>query len=321
MSRADRAHAAVMRILRTACIAFTAAAVSLFFYLVPFRALLPAAALPSREEGEMRLHFLSVGQGDCTIAEFPDGDALVIDAGDGSFASNNELVRYLKGLDVSALTLVATHADVDHFGGFSEILRLFEVEKVWLPVLGAQTDAYARFLAAVEREGCETDTLVRYDVITRPSGAYFVCISPHASGETDENESSATLFFSYGGVEALLCSDMSTARENDLLGELALGEDIFDSGEYAVRLRETDILKVAHHGSAGASGEEWLSCLSPETAILSCGAGNAYRHPAGETLARLAQAGAQIYRTDELGHIIVHIGDGGYTVEPQGGGL
>ena len=63
MSRADRAHAAVMRILRTACIAFTAAAVSLFFYLVPFRALLPAAALPSREEGEMRLHFLSVGQG------------------------------------------------------------------------------------------------------------------------------------------------------------------------------------------------------------------------------------------------------------------
>ena len=88
-----------------------------------------------------------------------------------------------------------------------------------------------------------------------------------------------------------------------------------------MRLRETDILKVAHHGSAGASGEEWLSCLSPETAILSCGAGNAYRHPAGETLARLAQAGAQIYRTDELGHIIVHIGDGGYTVEPQGGGL
>ena len=66
----------------------------------------------------MRIHFLSVGQGDCTVVEFPDGDALIIDAGDGSFSANNALVRYLKGLDVSALTLIATHAD------FGRICRL-----------------------------------------------------------------------------------------------------------------------------------------------------------------------------------------------------
>ena len=321
MSRAERLHARRMRILKGACTALTAVAVALFFLLVPFRALLRAEAIPERGAGEMRLHFLSLGQGDCTIVEFPDGDALVVDAGDGSFSANNALVRYLKGLDLSALTLVATHADSDHFGGFSELLKLFAVEKVYLPALGAQTQAYANFLAAVEREGCAVDTLVRYDVISRPSGAYAVCISPHAAGETDENDASLTLYVSYGGVNVLLCADAGAARERALLSELELGEDLFDSGAFRVRLEETHILKAAHHGSAYASCEEWLSYLSPEAAVLSCGAGNSYRHPAGETLARLHAAGAQVYRTDELGHIVVTVSGGGYTIEQQGGGL
>ena len=308
-----------MRVLKGALAALTAAAVALFFLVVPFRALLPADAISPRGEGAMRIHFLSVGQGDCTVVEFPDGDALIIDAGDGSFSANNALVRYLKGLDVSALTLIATHADSDHFGGFAQILQLFEVEQVFLPVIGASTDAYARFLAAVAAEGCATDELVRYDVIARPSGAYAVCISPHAAQETDENDASATLYLSYAGVNILLCADMGAARENALLAELELGEDIFDSAAYAVRLHETDILKVSHHGSAYASGQEWLEYLSPETAILSCGRGNAYRHPSGEALSRLSGVGAQIYRTDELGHIIITVAEGGYTIDTQGG--
>lgn len=320
MNRGARKCERALRIMRTALVALTACAVALFFFCVPFRALLPAAALSAREPGEMRVHFLSVGQGDCTIVEFPDGDALVIDAGDGSFSANNELVRYLKGLDVTALTLIATHADADHFGGFAEVMRLFDVQRVFLPALGSDTQAYRRFLAAVQAEGCAADTLVRYDSIVRDSGAYAVCISPHAAGETDENDSSVTLYLSYGGVNMLLCADIGASRENSLLAEAELSEDIFDSGGLRVRLDETQILKAAHHGSAEASGEAWLSYLSPEAAVISCGAGNSYRHPAGETLGRLAQAGAEIYRTDELGHIVVSVKDGAYTIGSGGEG-
>lgn len=308
----------ILRVLRAALICLAACAVALFFLIVPFRALLPADSIPARRAGELRLHFLSVGQGDCTVAEFPDGDALVIDAGDGSFSSNEAIVRFLKGLDVSALTLVATHADADHYGGIPEICRLFDVETVYLPPFGSQTAAYRRLLAAVDAEGAATDTLARYDVISRPSGAYAACISPHAAGETDENDASVTLFLHYAGVNVLLCSDAGTARERELLRELALGEDIFDSGAFRVRLAETDILKVAHHGSEYATGAEWLSLLSPAAAVISCGAGNSYHHPAGGTLSRLAAAGAQIYRTDECGHITVCIADGEYTITTGG---
>ncbi len=311
---AERRHVRTMRLMRTALVMLVACAVALFFLIVPFRALLPADPIPPRGEGEMRLHFLSVGQGDATVVEFPDGDALLIDGGDGSFAANDALVRYLKGLDISSLTLIATHADSDHFSGLTEVLRVFRVEKVYLPVIGARTDGYARFLAAVEREACETDTLVRYDVIARPSGAYAVCISPHAVGETDENDASVALYLSYAGINVMLCADMSTTRENALLDELSLYEGIFDSGAYRVRPEETHLLKVSHHGSGNATGAAWLAHLLPEAAIISCGAGNSYRHPAEETLARLAAVGAEIYRTDELGNIVVTIADGGYTI-------
>lgn len=110
------------------------------------------------------------------------------------------------------------------------------------------------------------------------------------------------------------------SRENSLLAEAELTEDIFDSGGLRVRLDETQILKAAHHGSAEASGEAWLSYLSPEVAVISCGAGNSYRHPAGEALGRLSQAGAEIYRTDELGHIVVSVKDGAYTIGSGGEG-
>ena len=307
-------RAALRRGLALGLSAVLVCAVALFFLFVPYRSLLPADSISPRGEGELRIHFLSVGQGDATVVEFPDGDVILIDGGNGSFSANDTLVCYLKGLQFSALTLILTHADSDHFGGLTEVLRVFDAEKVFLPAIGAETDAYERFLSAVEREGCETDTLSRYDVISRPSGAYAVCISPRSIGETDENEASVTLYLSYQGVNVLLCSDMGTQREELLLSELALAENIFDSGTYRVRLPETDILKVAHHGSGEASGAEWLSMLSPEAAVISCGAGNFYRHPAQETLERLEGVGAKIFRTDELGHIVVSISDGGYTI-------
>lgn len=63
----------VLRLLRTALVCLIALAVALLFSIVPYRSFLPAAQIAAHGEGEMRLHFLSVGQGDCTIVEFRAG--------------------------------------------------------------------------------------------------------------------------------------------------------------------------------------------------------------------------------------------------------
>jgi len=47
----------------------------------------------------------------------------------------------------------------------------------------------------------------------------------------------------------------------------------------------SEILKVAHHGSRYATSPELLAAVRPELAIISCGRGNRYRHPAPATVA------------------------------------
>ncbi len=287
-------------------------ALALFEAFVPLRTLLPAYSFPDLSEGELRIHFLDVGQGDCSIVQFPDGGVLVIDAGDGSWENENKLARYLKGLSPSSVSMLATHADSDHYGGFTALLKTFGADKFYLPAISSDAVSYQKLLETIGKIGCETTTLSRYDTIRDDSGAYAVCLSPYSSGETDENDASTLLYFDYEGVSVLFGADISATREQKLAREYALDNTLFDSGDLRVRLSETTILKVSHHGSAYSSCEEWTQLLNAEVAIVSCGRGNDYAFPSGAALSRLSQS--ELYRTDELGDIVVSVYGGQYTV-------
>ena len=52
------------RALPTLCALLLVAVVALVHMFVPLSSLLPAYKLAAREEGELRVHFLDVGQGD-----------------------------------------------------------------------------------------------------------------------------------------------------------------------------------------------------------------------------------------------------------------
>ena len=285
--------------------------------LVPFFSLLPASRIRAREEGELRLHFLDVGQADCTVIEFPSGDVLVVDAGSGAFDASNHLIRYLKGLGPESISCLVTHADSDHYGGAEQIIRLFGAEVLYLPVLGSESSSYQSLLSAAEESGCEMQTVSRYFVLADASGAYLNCISPYSMGEEENNEASAVLYLSYCGTDVLLCGDITAEREEKLLAEYAIDPTLFDKGDYRVRLDGIDVLKVAHHGSAYSSSEEWLELLQAQTAVISCGRGNAYGHPAFRVAESLKKAreDCEIYRTDELGDIVVSVTRAGYRTE------
>lgn len=286
--------------------------IALFHALVPLETVLPPISISAREEGVMRVHFLDVGQGDCTIVEFSGGNVLVVDAGDGKFTSRTKLLRYLKGLHPLEIALVATHTDRDHCGGFPSLLRTFDVGTFYLP---SGSDLDPKLQDALKDSGVKTEKLTRYGVVADDSGAYAVCISPLASeADATENDASTVLFLSYGGVNFLLTGDISEETEKRLMEEYALMEGIFDSGPYSVRLEETDILKVPHHGSASSCSEGWVNLLSAETAIISSGQGNTYGHPSIDAMERLALSGADIYRTDELGDVVVSVKDGAYLI-------
>ena len=66
---------------------------------------------------------------------------------------------------------------------------------------------------------------------------------------------------------------------------------------------ECDVLKVGHHGSYTATGDDFLTKADPAYAVISAGKDNSYGHPHAVTLAKLEDDDVQIYRTDTMGTI------------------
>ena len=86
-----------------------------------------------------------------------------------------------------------------------------------------------------------------------------------------------------------------------------------------VDLDGIDILKAPHHGSENSSSQEFLDLLRPQSFIVSCGRDNGYHFPKGGALGnfRAASPEGKIYRTDELGDVIVSVKDASYTVSSR----
>jgi len=70
-----------------------------------------------------------------------------------------------------------------------------------------------------------------------------------------------------------------------------------------------DVLQVGRHGGDEATSPRFLQAVRPALAVISCGEGNRSDDPDEAVLARLAEHGATVVRTDELGSIEV-VSDG-----------
>jgi len=68
---------------------------------------------------------------------------------------------------------------------------------------------------------------------------------------------------------------------------------------------QSNILKVAHHGSNSSSTMDFLQAVEPEISIIMCGVNNQYGHPHQPTLDRLNDIGTEVFRTDIHGNIII----------------
>src|SRR5262249_56481645 len=83
-----------------------------------------------RPSDELRVTFLAVGHGGCTVLETPDGRVLVYDAGamGGSEVTRRHIAPYLWSRGHRRIDeLFLSHADLDHFNGVTALLERFAV--------------------------------------------------------------------------------------------------------------------------------------------------------------------------------------------------
>lgn len=255
--------------------------------------------------GDLRAYFLDVGQGDCSIILFKDR-VIVIDSGDTD--RGGDVVRALHQLGVQRIDLlVATHPHADHIGGMQDVLAAFPVARVLDSGMPSTSILYERFLDTVDDKGIAYIVAEQGQTIDLDPSLRILVLSPPKERIGDDlNTNSIVLRISYGTVNLLFTGDATTGAE-----------DVMVKGGYPL---DAQILKVGHHGSSGSGSSAFLSRVSPQTAIISSGAGNSYGHPHRETLDRLIRARAVIFRTDEDGTVLVESNGETYSIMTESAG-
>jgi competence protein ComEC len=268
---------------------------SLIFLLILLNGHVWHAAI-FKEKTLQIIHF-DVGQGDAALVRFPNSKTLLIDAGDRD--ENHDcgaqiISPYLRMHGVSRLDYVlATHPHDDHIGGLPYILRNFKVAQLFVNGDSCESPIFDEFLAVTDSLKIPVQRVKAGDCLhfaEKVEG--WVFHPPDSSGivKNHENNNSIVLKLIYGNSTFLFTGDIENLAENQL----------FPFG----RLLQSNILKVAHHGSAYSTIPPFLDQVQPRRGIISVGEYNRFNQPAPVILERLAAAQIEILRTDLAGAIV-----------------
>ena len=239
--------------------------------------------------GLMRVHFIDVGQGDCSFIELGNGQTMLIDAGNPE--NGEEIIEYIEDLQYRDIDyVVATHPHEDHIGGMSEVIKNLDIGIFYMPWAVSTSYTYENMLDTLSEKRVEVHKAELGRTILSSGPIEISVLSPEEDKEySDLNDASAVVRLQYGETVFLFTGDAGETIEENLC-------------DFNI---DSDVLKVGHHGSETSSSEAFIQMVSPEVAVISCGESNSYGHPDEITLETLKEYDADIYRTDESGTIIV----------------
>jgi len=257
----------------------------------------------------MTVHFIDVGQGDCSLIQTPSGKTLLIDGGpeDQYYDAGKErVVPYLAALGIKKIdAIVISHAHRDHIGGLPAIISSFPTEKVYDSGYVYPSPIYEKLLRLINklkityitvRAGAkiELDPLVEIKVLAPPKNLPW----------DDPNNNSVVLQVRYKDISFLFTGDIEADAEDSLIRQFRYG-------------LESHILKVPHHGSKTSSTDDFIDAVNPEVAVIQVGRGNRFRHPSDSVLRRYKDFGIKVYRTDLDGNIVVETDGKVYEVNKK----
>lgn len=250
-------------------------------------------------EGELAVHFIDVGQADCTLL-ISQGKAMLIDAGNQN--DDALIISYLDNLGIRELEyIVFTHPHEDHIGSGEAIIDAFPVSKIFM--LDEYDEGIEGYLGrAIEEKGLETEAPVPGDSV-----GFGECVleflGPVAE-YSDANDDSICVRVTHGENNILFTGDAGSGPERDMI----------ESGAYL----ESDLLKAGHHGSSTSSSYYFLREVNPRYVVISCEKDNMYGHPHEEAMSRFNDLGAEIFRTDTQGTIVTVSDGSAFTFNVEG---
>lgn len=260
---------------------------------------------------------LDVGQGDGIYLQPERGVHIFIDGGssDVSDLAKYRILPFLKYHRIDHMDdWFVSHYDGDHISGLLQLLEEgYPVTRLFLPYREPENENYIRLVQAAEQAGTQICFFTGGSEL-QVGDCRIRALLPDESRSVDagdENENCMVLYVTHPSGNMLFTGDAGTEDEQWILKQAAEDPDLPE-------LSEVKLLKAGHHGSRYSSSEAFLQTLSPEYAVISCGAYNRYGHPHKETIHRLEETNAQIFRTDQAGEVRVILEKDGLGWQVEG---
>jgi len=232
-----------------------------------------------------QIRYIDVGEADSILIQ-NNGKYALIDAGNNE--DGEKLVKYFQSLGIQKLEyVIGTHAHEDHIGGMDDIIKNFQINHFYMPDVVTTTRTFEEILENLEKKSIRFETPKIGETFTLDETNFKIIWV--GDNEEDLNSTSIILRAKYKNTTYLFTGDATIEVEKQILDEEI----------------ESDVLKVSHHGSKQSNSDAFLRKVNPKYAIISVGKENDYGFPKKVILNKLKSIGSKIYRTDELGTIIV----------------
>lgn len=256
------------------------------------------------DPGNLRVHTLPIGAGNCQIAQCPYGNRLIVmdcgSKGAGTQDWDRTKVRnYVNTLvdSNSEITVSVSHPDGDHYNYIASVFDGMPVKNLYLGGAWNQYDAtfqqwvhsqmvsskmnvklYGGFYSSKEPEPGLSCWQPQHGGSSLQVASYILGVN----AGTTKNDGSMVVAMRYGNFTTTFTGDMTEATQNRLQLPPALTSF------------KANLLTGAHHGasSAGSNSAAWAQATSPDAVVFS--AGLRFSHPRCESVERYTTVGANL---------------------------
>lgn len=267
----------------------------------------------------LKIEFLNVGKGNCTLITFPSGRFTIVDIDNSRVNGDNRLtdpIEFLKKhhFGIPPFRFILTHPDMDHLSGLEQLINYQMPTNFWdtnnnksitdsdwnsSPYNKGDWDTYQSIRS--KKFGLTYNCFRRGD---RPDCCFvqdnIEILSPNEELEQLANESkeynhiSYVLLIRFAGRKIILGGDASTDVWENILSH------------YGKEYLKSDIFLAPHHGSENNIHDEAFKAIAPSYVIVSVVSKVDYAYDYYNKL-----ASSLVLSTKYYGNITVEVKDNG----------
>lgn len=250
----------------------------------------------------LKLYFIDVGQGDSTLIQTPFRKNILVDGGGSEFGNfdvgKSILLPYLLDRRITNIDyLIISHFDSDHVKGLFAILENLKVNNIIISKQGEDSNNFKEFIEIIKDKNIRLIIVKKGDLLKIDKLTFIEILFPEEKLITNNilNNNSIVFKLISNKFSILFTGDIEKVAEEKLV-ELYKTTNKLNS----------DVLKVAHHGSKTSSITNFLEEVKPKVALIGVGKDNKFGHPDKSTINSLNKYTKNIFRTDQMGEIIIN---------------